>query len=166
MKSVEHTPGQETLSLSLTAFAEDVGKYEAGDPVSGETAWATCIYDDAGALVAELSVPPGGMCGLWPCWEAIEKIERMGLKYDDRSLRHDGVRRLRVRTGPVGKGRVALKAANKLSQGWLELPVGITDALADGTGATIQMSARDAMCVNATLDVVKTLPGLFTAKKR
>jgi len=166
MKSVERTPGKESLSLSLSAFESDVGKYDTGDPVSGGTDYAACIYDDGGTLLAQLSVPPGGTCGLWPCWEAIEKVERMGLKYDDRSLRHDGVQRLRVRTGPAGKGRAALKGANKASQGWTNLPVGIGAALADGGVATIQVSARDAMCVSATLDMVKATPGLFTARRR
>jgi hypothetical protein len=164
LKSVERTPGKETLNISLSAFDRDVAKDEAGDPVSGATAYAVCIYDLDGGLVAEMSVPPGGTCGLWPRWDAIEKVERMGLKYDDRSLRRDGVQRLRVRTGPAGNGRAALKGANKLVQGWMNLPVGISAALADAGGAIVQMSARDAMCVSARLGVVKSTPGLFTAR--
>jgi len=119
----------------------------------------------SGGLVAELSVPPGGTCGLWPCWEAIEKVERLGLKYDDRDLTHDGVRRLRVRTGPGGKGRFALKAANRVVNGWDNMPIGIAAALGEGAGAILQVSARDAMCVNATVHSVKALPGLYNARK-
>lgn len=116
-------------------------------------------------LLAELSVPPGGTCGLWPCWEEIEKVERVGLQYDDRTLRHDGVRRLRVRTGPALKGRFAVKAGNKMVNGWDNMPIGIAAALSDGAGAIVQMSARDAMCVSATLNIVKTAPGLYNARK-
>jgi len=123
------------------------------------------VYDMSGGLVAELSVPPGGTCGLWPCWEAIEKVERLGLKYDDRDLTHDGVRRLRVRTGEAGKGRFAIKAANKATHGWDNMPVGLAATLGNGAGAIIQMSARDAMCVTSTLNSVKALPGLYSARK-
>jgi len=157
----ERKTGREKLSLALAKFPAASDAAAFGDPVGGATRFDACLYDDDDALAGALAVERAGeACGAKPCWKAT----RGGLQYSDPSASASGVVRLAARGGAAGKGRLSLKAGNQAAKGRTFLPTGLAAALADGTGATLQVVASDGDCFElAATRVKKAEPTLFDA---
>lgn len=133
--------------------------------MGGETAYRLCVYDAADRRVGQLIVDRAGRsCGPKDkaCWKA---IDAGGYAYRDRESSSDGVKRLVVVAGSVGKGRVGLKAGNAARKDRSSLPGGIAAALEGNDRATVQLVASDAGCIGVVLGRVKKADGsTFKAK--
>lgn len=146
--------GREKLALSMKRFAEATGQADFGDPVAGDTRYEVCLYGAGGDLAGGLGVARAGdSCGpkQRPCWK--EKGE--GWLYKNPDASPSGVRALALASGPAGKGRVALKAANSAKKLQTALPASIGPALAGETAVKVQVSASDARCFEADLTTIK-----------
>ena len=97
-------PDKDSLSWSWTAGAP-VGDQEFGAPTLS-TDLQMCIYDEAG-LVLSATAPAAGTCRNKPCW----KEARNKLRYLDKEATPDGLRKLTLKPGDVGKARI--KVAGK-----------------------------------------------------
>jgi cysteine-rich repeat protein len=83
---------------------------DLGDPIGGTTGYVLCVYDtQAGVSHTALRarMPAGGLCKGRPCWRP---LGTSGLRYDDRDLTPDGVKSVKIKTGPAGKASIGLKA--------------------------------------------------------
>jgi cysteine-rich repeat protein/parallel beta-helix repeat protein len=85
-----------------------------GDP-RWQGGYDLCVYGTSAEapLVYEAAIKGGGICRGRACWKAIggpalEKIR--GFKYRDRLAQSQGVKKLLVKTGSVGKARITLLA--------------------------------------------------------
>lgn len=67
--------------------------------------YALCIYDGA-TLAADLSIPPGELCGGVPCW----KPNARGFKYKGRGSNADGIDTVILKEGAGGRAKLLLKA--------------------------------------------------------
>jgi hypothetical protein len=68
----EKKVGRERVKVALQKLAAPMTQSDFGDPVSGTTAYAVCLYDEAEQLVADLRVDrTGETCGTKPCWRAL-----------------------------------------------------------------------------------------------
>jgi hypothetical protein len=150
----ESKEGKEKLKLKLRALGSATTQASFGDPVSGSTSYATCLYGEKNAFVAALEVPPGGACGpkAKPCWKA---ASTKGYAYKDPAAAADGVRKLKAKAGDAGKGKLQLQAGNKSRKGQDDLPTGITEALEGIPSALVQIRTSDAECFQANLTSVK-----------
>jgi hypothetical protein len=70
---------------------------ELGNPSTTDD-YLLCVYD-AGARVASLTLPAGGVCAGKPCWLA----KPTGYKYKDKELTPDGVLSATLKSGIAGK---------------------------------------------------------------
>jgi len=132
---------QDRLSWTWTR-GQATAREDFGAPTSSD-AYDLCIYD-AGALIAGLVAPAGGVCGGSPtrpraCWRENAK----GLDYKDTSLTPNGVQKVGLRAGTDGRAAAALtgKGSN------LRLPdlAGIRGPLA------VQLRRHDGgLCLGAT----------------
>src|SRR6185436_8278252 len=99
----------------------------------GTSQYNLCLYDDTGALIADLNVAKAGAsCGTPPvaCWKTISTL---GYKYGDKATSADGVAKIVAKGGDPLKGKIILKAANNLTLGQANLPTGITAQLMNDT---------------------------------
>jgi len=90
--------------------ATTVGEF--GDPVAGGTSYDLCIYDesaDVPSLVMSAAIPAGGTCRGKPCWKAAGSGAVNGYRYNDPDSSNDGIRRIVLRPGPLGKARAQVK---------------------------------------------------------
>jgi len=76
-----------------------------GDPNIGGTTTAFCVYD-AGGLLLEAILPPGGQCGGRPCWRQTPT----GFKYRDPTALRHGVSSLRMRQPLIGAAIITVRA--------------------------------------------------------
>ena len=153
LKLSEKKPGGEKMSAVLKKFDDPTGQSDLGDPVDGTTAYAVCLYDEAGALVLDLEVDrAGAACGTKACWKA---KGTKGFGYKDSEAASDGVKKLSAKSGPIGKGKLQVSAGNKVSKGQTAFPTGATTALEGALGATLQVLISDALCYGAPLSSVK-----------
>jgi len=154
----EKTTGRESVSIALKKLAQTTTQSSFGDPVTGETSVALCIYDGAGALRGGMDVSRSGQfCGSKPCWRAISD---KGFQYGDRYAASGGTTKIQMKSGAVEKGQVQAKAANNAGQGETALAVGLAAALEGETQATVQIVESDAACFSATLTDVTTSDSL------
>jgi hypothetical protein len=112
---------------------------DLGDPVLGSTAYAFCAYDHAGGtptLVASGLVPPGGTCGLAPCWR---RLLRGTIVYRDPAMEADGVYVVRVRPSLTGRAKVVVK----MTGANFAVP---TLPLAQAPSVTVQLANDDGEC--------------------
>lgn len=153
----EKAAGKEKLSLNLSGFSAATTQADFGNPVSGDSSYAVCIYDDAATLVGELAVERAQLlCGtkkLTPCWKAQSTT---GYGFKDAAGVSDGVRKLSAASGAAGKGTIALSASNNAAKDQIGMPTGLTDALAGTTSALVQVNTGDEDCYGALLENVKT----------
>jgi hypothetical protein len=150
----ESTPGNEKLKASLRRIGAALSPDDFGDPVTGTTRYDVCIYDDAGALVADLVISRAGEdCAVgMPCWRPLSS---KGYRYADPAAAASGVMKLSARGGPPLAGRLKVQAGNAAAQGESALPTGITAQLEGSTSARVQVVTSDAACFDATLPSVK-----------
>ena len=79
-----------------------------GNPQSGDTEYTLCVYGQVAGtaqLVLQARVPAGGTCGGLPCWSASTK----GLTYSDPSAAADGIKKITLKSGTVGKAKIIVK---------------------------------------------------------
>jgi len=164
LKIVEKKAGGEKLSAALKFIGPTV-QSDFGDPVSGSTTVALCVYDGTSTLVLEAEVDrAGSTCGSKqkPCWKS---KSTKGYGYKDPDAASGGVKKLAFTSGPAGKGKLQVKAGNKERKGQMSFPTGAAAALEGTTTATLQVLASDARCFGISLDRVQKADGVeFKAK--
>lgn len=166
---VEKSPGREKITASLSkgpAFTQ----LDVGNPtLLGCTALALCVYDDGGALVADLPVdragsecPPGK-----PCWKAIGGAlpTGTGFLYKDKDASAAGLGKIKIKGGDAGKSKITVKAANNANKGQTSMPTGVAAALTGTTSVQVQVFSTNDACFEATLsDISVQQSFLFKAK--
>ena len=103
--SLKNSPddGRDRLTWRWTSSASvDVSDFQ--DTVSGTNGYALCVYDQGGRRLAA-AAPAGGVCGTKPCW----KQTSSGFSYTDKQLDPDGLRRVQLKAGTAGKGKITVK---------------------------------------------------------
>jgi streptogramin lyase len=95
-----------------------------GDPVSGSTSYALCIYDDANLKMSYVLLP-GGTCGTKPCWLPT----KTGFKYRTPGTNADGISQVHVIAGP--RAKIVVKGKGK----HLDLPL----PFASNAAVTVQL---------------------------
>jgi DNA-binding beta-propeller fold protein YncE len=161
----ERNSGRERLKGTLQTLTGATSQSDFGDPVSGSTRYDVCVYDQAGALVGDMTVDRAMQtCGTQPCWKTVSTI---GYRYTDKTASGDGMKSIVAKSGVAGTGSVKLKGANRSSKGQTSLPTGIAAALqAPNAQATLQVVTDDAGCFDAVLTTVrKSTPVEFIANK-
>lgn len=149
----EKKAGKEKLKVKLTKLLPTVMQSQFGDPVTGSTAYAICIYDAANQLKASYTIERAGdTCDGAPCWAAISD---KGYKYGDKSGAADGVLKMKLAGGDPGKGKIKVIGKNTTGQ----LPLGVAALLQDQTSATVQVLTSDASCFGVGLTQVKKADG-------
>ncbi len=137
----------------------------------GGTEYATCVYDDRGALAAEHRVAAvGKRCSGTACWKRFVGAEAnptpRGYKYLDEAARRDGIRYMRLKGGASGTSHAVVRGLNDAKLGRTSLPTGTIAALRKSTGATIQLHGSDArVCLSARVDVVTRGRKILRARK-
>jgi len=152
-------PGKEKIKVSLTKLQASVPQSQFGNPISGTTAYAVCIYDAANQLAGEYTVDRAGdTCDGKPCWAAISD---KGYKYSDKGTTADGILKMKLSGGAAGKGKIKVLGKNSSSN----LPTGVAALLQNQTSATVQVLTSDASCFGVGLSEVKKADGtVFNAK--
>ncbi len=154
----EKQAGREYVRVALRKLVPTTTPSSFGNPVSGGTNDAVCVYDEQSALQGSLVVSRAGdLCDSKPCWRALAS---KGFSYGDRLASADGVTKIQMKSGAAGKGQTQVKAGNNLAQGESGLPLGLAAALAGAPQATLQLVTSNAECFTATLSDVATADGL------
>lgn len=149
----EKRVGKEKLIVKWRKAEAGLTKAEFGDPESGTSTYGVCVYDDAGALVSDYEVERAGeFCAGRRCWRS---ISTRGFKYRDKLLEADGIDQIKVKGGDAGRGRADAKGKNDVKKGLAALPVGVAEALASTSFATIQLRIDDGVCLTAQLHTIK-----------
>jgi hypothetical protein len=136
----ERRAGKEKLVAKWKAGPQLVAA-DFGDPSSGTTAYAMCVYGDSGALVGEYKIDrAGASCRGKPCWKVLGgTAAAKGYRYNDRDLTAYGIRSVSLKAREAGRSSVVVKG-----RGGTGLPLGVATALAESTaGATIQLFGTD-----------------------
>jgi hypothetical protein len=156
----EKKPGKEKLKVKLTKLQPAVMQTQFGDPVTGSTAYAICIYDAANQLQGSYTIERAGdTCNGAPCWAPISD---KGYKYGDKGGDADGVLKMKLIGGDPGKGKIKVVGKNTTGQ----LPLGVAALLQDEPSATVQVLTSDASCFGVGLTQVKKADGtVFKASK-
>lgn len=159
-KLSEKKAGNERLSVKLRKLTEPTGPSDFGDPTTGTSRWAVCLYDETDAEVLALEVDRAGQtCGTKqkPCWKA---KGTKGYAFKDPEAAADGVKKISATSGPLGKGSLSVQAGNKAKKGQTGLPTGTAAALQVAAGATLQVIISDALCYEASLGNVQKSDGV------
>jgi Matrixin len=153
LRLTEKTAGKEKLEVTLTKLQPAVTQSQFGNPVTGRTAYAVCVYDAANELEATYTVARAqAICGDAPCWS---DVFAQGYKYGDQSTAADGIRKMKLIGGDAGNGNV--KVIGKNTNGnW---PTGLAARLQDQSSATVQFLSSDASCFGVALTHVKKANG-------
>lgn len=163
LKINERKAGKERLKASIQKISAATEPSDFGDPVSVATAYYTCIYDGADALVAELAVARAGdTCGpkAKPCW----RDTKSGYQFLDPDAASDGMKKMVIRSGGAGKGKITLAAGNNEKKNQDRLPLSITAALAGTSGATLQVRNNHGHCFGLPLTARQAESDAFVAK--
>jgi len=149
----EKTAGKEKLKVAFKKVIPAVTQSQFGNPVSGNTSYAVCIYNASNQLSGEFLVDRAGdSCSGDACWESVSS---KGYKYGDKISYADGIQKMILTGGDPGKGKVVVNGKNNSST----LPLGVASALQTGSHATVQFLSNDAVCFGLTLTDVKTADG-------
>jgi hypothetical protein len=157
----ENVPGKEKLKAVVKRLVPAVVQSQFGDPVNGTTSYAVCVYDASDTLIDELNVARAGdLCGSppVPCWKPVSTV---GYKYSDKAATTDGVKKIVLKGGLAGFGKVVVKGANDALLGQTALPTGIAPLLLNAPSATVQVVASDGDCFGVTVTNVKRADGLI-----
>jgi hypothetical protein len=121
-----------------------------GEPNSGTTAYAFCVYDGTTptpSLISSLSLPPGGTCNAPPCWR---DIPDRGFKFSDHAATQDGITLFVAKGGMRKSGRFKLKASNRFGT----LNVLMTPDQPYALPVTAQLVNSDGWCWDAVYGVL------------
>jgi hypothetical protein len=150
----EKSTGKEKIDIKLDKLAANTPPSFFGNPVTGTTAYAACIYDEEDDLVATLRVNRAqGTCGTKPCWKELGGAG--GFKYNDKELTADGVLKILLKAGDAGKGKAQVKGKRNAPKGQTALPIGVAAQLAGDTSATVQLHSSNAGCITGDITNVK-----------
>jgi hypothetical protein len=167
LKIDEKKGGSEKLIAKLLNGPQ-IAAGDLGTPATGSTAYALCIYDDAGALAGALTVDrASNLCGEKSCWKRLGKAPPFkGFRYLDKSASADGVLVIKLKAGGVGKSKIIVKGRNDSEKGMNSLPTGLAAGLRGSSGAVVQLVGSDApACLSMALNQVVVDDGLrFKAK--
>jgi len=159
---IKEDAGKEAL-LAKFLKGPALAQINLGNPlISGGTAYALCIYDNAGALAGALEIDRAGdTCGSAACWKAIggDPPNGRGYTYKDDALAADGVFKVLYKGGLAGKSKVIVKGRGT------GLPANIADALTSATGATVQFRSSNALCLSVNLATIKKQEANFFKAK-
>src|SRR5262249_10269704 len=115
LRVAENKRGKETIVATMRK-GPALSASDFGNPPTGSTSYALCIYDDAQNLVGLLAVDRAGdTCAGRACWRTIGRLK--GYLYKDKLAASDGVSRIRMRAGAAGKSLLQVNAANKDKKG-------------------------------------------------
>ena len=150
----ERNPGKERVKGTLQTLAAVTTASDFGNPVSGSTRYDVCIYNQAGALVGEMTIDRAGQtCGTRPCWKTVGTV---GYRYTDKTAAADGMKSIVAKSGVFGKGSLKVKGANRSTAGQTSLPTGIAAALQTSNAqSTLQVVTDDAGCFEGVFSTVK-----------
>jgi len=162
----EKKAGKEKFKATLSKLDTGVALAELGDPVNVATTYAVCVYDGSDVLVGELGLDAdaGQLCGSKqkPCWKSKKS---KGFDYKDQDAADSGVKKLALKTGAVGKGKLQVDAGNKEKKNQSSLPTGTAPALNGATSALLQISVDGGACFEAPFATIKKADGVqFKAK--
>jgi len=163
LKINERKAGKERLKASIQKISAATEPTDFGDPVSVATAYYTCIYDGADALVGELSVARAGdTCGpkAKPCW----RTTKSGYQFLDPDAASDGMKKMVIRSGGAGKGKITLAAGNNEKKNQDSLPLSLTAPLAGTSGATLQVRNSHGHCFGLPLEATQAESDAFVGK--
>jgi len=122
-----------------------------GDPVSGGTGYAFCVYGDTGgdALIASATIPTAGTCGDDPCWKPIST--KGWLYKSDDGATSDGMRLIKALAGAATKP--GMGALSKGSHVLMSPPLSTTQFVDPGTPVIVQIQRSDSDdCWSSTFD--------------
>ena len=165
LQSNDAHSGKETLKLRWAKIATTTTRASFGNPVSGSTVAALCVFNDTGTPVGELIVDRAGKtCGTKPCWRLTGK---QGLAYQDKMASAAGVTKIGFVGGAAGKGKASARGKNDAAKGLTSLPTGLSAALTGNKSPTIELVTSDGFCVGATMNkVVKDVALQYKAQKK
>jgi hypothetical protein len=127
---------------------------EIGNPL-GADSYTLCLYDGNAVLQIEAIVPPGGTCGIDPCWS---DLSGLGFKYADKAGAEGGVRKLMLKSGDAGRAKVIARAQGAgVAVPALPPVLPLRAQLASSTGTCWEAEFRSE-------GVTKSTPTLFGAK--
>ncbi len=157
MQVLEKAEGKEKMKLQWRRLGAYATRSQFGNPVSGQTVAALCIYDQSGSLVQDFVIDRAGQfCESGRCWKASGSE---GYAYKDKVLAADGISKLRF-SGGSDKGKVDAAGRNKAAKGHTSLPVGVAAGLAGSSSPTIQFVTSGGLCIGATMTAVQRDDGL------
>ena len=162
--SSEKTVGKERLRLRWKKATAATTQAAFGNPATGTTRVALCLYDDGGSLIAHFVVDQGGQsCGGKPCWRAKNTT---GFAYQDKAVASDGIGNISYSSGDANRGKVDVAGWNSASRGQIALPTGVVAALSGNTSPIAQLVTSDGLCLGATLSDVTRDDGLQYKARR
>lgn len=148
----EKKAGKEKFILKIKG-GPALAQGDFGDPVTGDTAYDICVFDDAGDLAFSLAVDrAGATCAGKPCWKAKKDT---GWLYKDKDTASDGVKIMKLFGGAAGKTQIQVLAANNDKKGQLSMPTGIATTLQAATSARVQVVTSEDQCFDVTVDQIK-----------
>jgi len=158
LQYTEKATGKERMKMQWKNIFSATTRDDFGDPATGFTSVALCIYDDLGGLVKGFAVDrTGQLCAGKRCWKA-KGIKGYG--YQDKDNSTDGISKIGYKSGDAGKGKANAKGKNNVAKGQTALPIGVVSQLTGNTTPTIQMITSDGLCIGATMSEVKKDDGL------
>jgi len=109
--------GREKFKLTLSRFSAETIQADFGDPVTGDTLYEVCVFDEDRESVVRLTADRAGDgCGpkQKPCWKA---KSTKGYLYKDPSAESSGLKKITALSGPIQKGKLTLLGANNARNG-------------------------------------------------
>lgn len=150
----EKKPGKEKLKVALGKLQPVVTQGQFGNPASGTTAYAVCVYDAADVLRGEYTLERAGdLCGDKLCWK---QVSDKGYAYKDKDATADGLTQAKLSGGDAGKGAIKIQGKNSSSH----LPTGVVAGLMNNpSGATVQVLSTSGTCFSLGLTDIKKADG-------
>jgi hypothetical protein len=154
----EKTAGKQKVKVALSKLQTSVEPSQFGDPVTGTTRYAACLYGGTGELRGEYTVARAGeICGSLSCWATMSDT---GYKYADKTGAADGILKMRLSGGDPGKAKLQVLGKNTAAT----MPIGVASSLQDQPGATVQFLTSDGSCFTTDRMRVKKADGkVFSA---
>lgn len=164
LKYSEKAAGKEKMKIQWKKISTTTVIEDFGNPVSGLTQIAACIYDDSDTLVEDFIIARAGdTCSGKPCWKA---KSTKGYSFKDKEASTKGISKISLSSGDAGRGKADISGKNNAAKGQTLLPTGVAAALNLNIAPTIQIIAGDGECVEATLTRVTKDDGVqYQAKK-